>query len=416
MKFTISGWVVGCATFAFVSLPASSLAQAERALTVAEDGKSSVADRARERYNWLRSNGVTLKVGSILPGSSLSAGIEFGRDRILGTPVGATVGASSSIRGYHMYEARLGMMKGREHRAELGPVDSDLNSIFNDNSLIAPGKSIFVHARERVYPRMDFFGLGQSAAVGGRSDYGLAGSSVDLVGQWQGNRHFGVSARLGTLDLRLRPGTNRGVPDIDTVYTAAAAPSLDVQHRYRTVGAAATFDYRDAPNLTSEGTFLGIAWWRGSAADVDEPSLTWTRLVTEVRHFIPVGSPDRVVAVHGLFSTRLGEVTSPTPYYLQPTLGGTKTLRGFGSYRLRGDAAWATTVEYRWRLHRRLEVAPFLDAGAVADRLSHLGTVRMAVAPGIGFRAIAHSKVAGRLDFARGRDGNRLIFTVSAPF
>jgi hypothetical protein len=307
-------------------------------------------------------------------------------------------------------------MKGREHRTELAPVDTDLASVFNHNSRLAFGTSIFVHARERVYPRVDFFGLGQASEVDGRSDYGVAGSSVDLVGQWQRDRHFGVSGRVGTLDLRLRPGTNSNIPNTDTMYPPTSAPGLDAQHRYRVLGAAATLDYRDEPQMPSEGTFLGVAWWRGTALEVDDPAFNWTRLIAEVRQFVPWGSPDRVIAIHGLLSTRLGDVTAPTPFYLQPTLGGSKTLRGFGSYRLRGDAVWTATIEYRWRVHRRLQIAPFLDAGAVANQFSHLGDARVAFSPGIGLRAISHDRVIGRLDLVRSRDGNRAVLTLSAPF
>jgi hypothetical protein len=418
MTLTIHRWALTALVAGICSWPVTASAQNGRQTESQEEvhDEGNLLERGHDQYKKLREHGLRLSVGSILSGSGLAAGVEFGRDRLLGTPLSATLGAASSIRGYHMYEARLGKMKGREHMAELGPADSDLMSVFNDAALLVFGTAVYVHARERFYPRMDFFGLGQGTSREGRSDYGLTGSSVDLVVQWQRNRHFGLSGRVGNLDLRVRPGTNNGVPNIETLHGSTAAPGLDAEHRYRVMGVSATIDFRDAPHLTSEGTFAGVALWRGSPRDAGDATDAWSRLVTEVRHFVPLGSADRVLAFHALLSTRVGDTASPTPFFLQPTIGGSKTMRGFSSYRLRGDAVWTASTEYRWRVHRRVQVAPFVDIGDVADRFSSLGEGRVAVVPGIGVRAISHNKVIGRLDFARSRDGNRVVLTFSAPF
>lgn len=374
----------------------------------------SVAARAMDRYRALRLKGVTPMLGSIVPGASFSAGAELRRERLLHLPIGASFETMWSIRGYHEYDVRIGRIRGDHNRTELRPIDADVTSVFADGAMLAPGISYYVDVRQHVYPRVDFFSLGQAADVAGRSDYGVKGLSIDGVLQWQHNRHFGASLRAGTTHLSLEPGTNHGVVNLEDRYTPDEAPGLTSQPGYRAIGAAAVMDYRDKARLTSSGTWLGVALWKAVAIDTSRPG--FTRLVTDARHFIALPNADHVLALRALISTRVDRTGEPTPFYLQPTLGGSKTLRGFGSYRLRGDAVWTATAEYRWHVRRWVEVAPFVDIGAVADRFGALRDTGPAVSPGIGVRARTSERVIGRLDYGRGRDGQRLVLTLSTPF
>jgi hypothetical protein len=373
-------------------------------------------ERQQARLDKLRDHGIGVTLGSILPGSSFAIGGTYAQERTLGTPIGGSISAAYSIRGYADVDVRLGQIKGCDHRAELNPVDADLTHVFNDHDLLVFGPALYLDVRQRDYPRMDYFGLGQASELSGRSDFRVRGPSVDLVGQWQHNRHIGVSGRVGTLRLTVQPGTNHGVPNIDTVYTADTAPGLDTPHRYHVAGAAITVDFRDQAHLTTRGTFAGAAVWYGAAKEVDDPSLSWARMIGEVRHFVRLHGLRHVLALRGLISARLDDASVPMPFYLEPTLGGTKTLRGFGSYRLRDDNAWAGTAEYRWRPNDRIEIAPFVDVGAVAAHVSDFGETRPAATPGIGLRGTTSSRVIVRLDLAHGRDGSRLMLTLSSPF
>src|SRR5262245_20321660 len=86
-------------------------------------------DRYYREERRLLSKGIRVEVGSILPGSSLAAGVEYGRDRTLGTPIGVRVGGSFSIRGYREFDLRTGLhLRGYDYRTELQPVDADLPS------------------------------------------------------------------------------------------------------------------------------------------------------------------------------------------------------------------------------------------------------------------------------------------------
>ena len=113
-----------------------------------------------------------------------------------------------SIRGYRANDLKVGDISGADERVELRPADSLLTSAFELEPDARPGNPVYVHARHRVYPRMDFFGLNQTSSLDRRSDYALTGPSLDLVAQWQPTPQLGFSARGGVLSLEIdRPMT-----------------------------------------------------------------------------------------------------------------------------------------------------------------------------------------------------------------
>jgi outer membrane protein assembly factor BamA len=123
-----------------------------------------------------------------------------------------------------------------------------------------------------------------------------------------------------------------------------------------------------------------------------------------------------VIAVRGLVSTDLTGDNGSTPFYLQQALGGGDTLRGFHSYRFPDQALAHATVEYRWRAHRFVELAPFLDVGTVAPGLSRLSLGALEASPGIGLRARNDRRSLARLDWAWGPEGQRIVLGIGPAF
>jgi len=233
--------------------------------------------------------------------------------------------------------------------------------------------------------------------------------------QGQYNRHLGAAVRLGISHLRVEEGTNQDVPNLETRYAPDALPGLTNQPRYRAIGVGTVVDYRDHAYLPSHGSWLGVAWWKAAPRDPTVPG-GFSRLLTDVRHFESLPDGDHVLALRALVSMGAGDEGQPPPFYLQPALGGSKTMRGLASYRLRGNALWTATAEYRWHVQKYLELAPFVDIGAVAPDRATLGHTGATVTPGIGLRMRMADRVLARLDCAAGRDGRRVIVTLGAPF
>jgi outer membrane protein assembly factor BamA len=243
-----------------------------------------------------------------------------------------------------------------------------------------------------------------------KSDYRLSGTTVDVVVQWQRNEHLGVSGRVGVLDFDIGRGSNDGVPDLQDQFDPTTIPGALTSPRYTTAGVAAVRDTRDVPALPSSGTFLGVSVWRFAGTP------RFTRFTLDGRAFVAPVDKRSVLAARLLIGVDLVPDRATVPFFLQRYLGGSETLRGYPSYRLRDAALLHLSLEYRWRAFRRLEIAPFVDVGGVGPSLADLRARTFDVTPGIGFRLRTDKRPLFRLDIARRTDGYRLSFSLSQPF
>src|SRR5262245_17022306 len=158
----------------------------------------------------------------------------------------------------------------------------------------------------------------------------------------------------------------------------------------------------------------GIALRRYSASDA--PALSFTRLTLDARAYRRLRWDNSVLAVRGLVSSDLTDSGAATPFYLQQSLGGGETLRGFHSYRFPDQSLAHMSVEYRWRAHRYVEIAPFFDTGTVAPALSRLSLGSVKMSTGVGIRGRTNRRVVARLDWAWGSEGQRIVLGTGPAF
>jgi outer membrane protein assembly factor BamA len=135
-----------------------------------------------------------------------------------------------------------------------------------------------------------------------------------------------------------------------------------------------------------------------------------------MRGYVRAITPRGVLALRGLVSSDFTDSGSPTPFYLQQYLGGGDTMRGMKSYRFQDQALFVLTAEYRWRVHRYIEVAPFVDAGSTAPALSRLTFNALKISPGIAIRARTDRRTIARLELASGPEGYRIIVGTGPSF
>ena len=386
--------------------------QSSQAPDGAAPQKGSWVDRAQARVDWLTDHGITPKVDSIVSGSGLAFGVELSKADLFGR-LGASFETMWSIRGYRANDLRVGVIRGAGDRVELRPADSLLTSTFELDTEAQPGTSVYVHARHRVYKRVDFFGLNQTSSRDLRSDYSVTGPSVDLVVQWQATPHLGFSARGGVLSLEIDRGHNDQLIDVQDRFTTVDAPGLGRRNPYITIGMGGVYDRRTPGDLPTRGGSIGLAVWR---YEPTETSLgAFTRFIVDGRQLFELAGPAHVVALAGIGSFTATD-GAPVPFYLQSTLGGSKTLRGLGSYRLRGPIVVTGSSEYRWRVHKFVELAAFVDAGSATGSVGAMSRDTFVVTPGAGIRTVLDGKRFVRIDWGRGPDGHRFIFTVGAPY
>jgi Omp85 superfamily domain len=355
------------------------------------------------------------EVGIIVAGSGLSAGGGYRKPHVAGSPFGIETGAMFSTRGYEGYRLLAGVVAPRKEMFGLRLADAKASSQFNDAAEKAAGVAVYADLRYRDYPQHVFFGIGPDAQENRRADFRLYGASYDAVVEAQLSRRVGVAGRVGLLDLGVGTGRDDRRPDLNTEFLHELVPGLVEQSQYLTIGLGAAWDGRDAPGRPRRGSFLGGSLWRFDARGSGQSS--FTRAVVDGRTFVP--SPfasDDALALRALVANDFVPSGGAVPFFLQNTLGGTETLRGFSGYRFRDRALIHLTAEYRWDAHRFLEIAPFVDVGTVASHVSELAFENLEASPGIGVRVKEGNRVFFRLDWAVSREGHRLSFATGPIF
>ena len=144
-------------------------------------------------------------------------------------------------------------------------------------------------------------------------------------------------------------------------------------------------------------------------------SFTDTRI--ELQQFIPFWNLSRVLALRALAQHADGLGQAQVPFYLMPTLGGARSLRGYDRQRFRDRSLLLLSAEYRYEVNPFLMAAVFYDAGQVAQDWSDFTLKDMRDNYGFGLRFGYSNAVALRADVAfGGEDSVRLIFGFASSF
>lgn len=93
------------------------------------------------------------------------------------------------------------------------------------------------------------------------------------------------------------------------------------------------------------------------------------------------------------------------PFFLMPTLGGGDLLKAYPSYRFRDRNALLLKSEYRWAVHKMVDIAGVYEAGKVAPKVSGLKLENMAHSIAIGLRGHTDKASLFRADLAYGSEG-----------
>ncbi len=361
-----------------------------------------------------RERGISVAAGTVVSGSGFAAGLSYRHRNAFSHGIGFQLDGRVSVRGYHEYAAAVGFLNARSTTLEFDTADRKFSSLFNDSTLKEPGSALYVEARYRDYPQHVYYGGGMTSRMADRSDYSLSGVSVEGVWQQQFSPTIGMSVRGGVLDLDVGGGTDSALVNFEERFAAATVSGGLSQPRFVTVGAGLVRDTRHQPAAPEDGTFVGIGVRRFVAGGA--PDLDFTRLTLDVRGYARPFTTRGVLALRGQLSSDFTDNGGPAPFYLQQHLGGSSTIRGLRSYRFQDQSLFVITAEYRWRVHRYVDVAPFIDAGNTASAFSRLTLDSLQVAPGIAIRARTNRRTFARLEVARGPEGYRIVVGTGPSF
>jgi hypothetical protein len=337
--------------------------------------------------------GIYLRVGSMGEGSGFALGPAF-RHNTKGFDFKAS--AAASTKTYFSGDVSLRFP----------------GTIGQDAYFKSQGPYIELRGRYRSFPQEDFFGLGPDSQLSNRSNYALHDALGGVTGGYERGR-FQAGIGLGYLDASIGAGTDARMPSSTEIFTIDEMPGVSDRGRFLVIEPFVEYASVDpSVNDLSGGRYrLSVAEYRDRTHD----RYSLRRWEADLRQYLTFVKDTRTIAIRAWASSATPEAGHEVPFYLQPTLGGGRTLRGYRTFRFRDRTALLLQGEYRWRINQFVQGALFYDTGAVGSALDNLGAFERSY--GVGLRAGGRTGSAFRIEMAfGGREGTRLVVRFNDAF
>ncbi len=363
-------------------------------------------------FNW---KGFYPRIRSLSSGSRQAPVLHFWQPDIGKSRVSVHASAAYSPTGYELYDFQAGWLP---HLGRRLPTPSTKGDDFCEVGAVPKTSAdqliLFTSLRYRHNPRDPFFGLGPDSRLEDRTSFLFQDASYEMVGGWQFNRRLAATARVGYVQVFTRDGEDEDFPVIGALFDDASAPGLAVQPDFLKLSALLMFDGRDRPFNPHRGGMVALALTRFDDRDGDR--YRFDRIAFDARGYVPLGSPQRVLATRLLVSRDNPAEGARVPFYLQEPLSNSHDLRGYPTFRFRGEKQLTMQVEYRWEAAPALELALFADGGRVFRTDQDWSLENMRGTVGFGLRLKTHDDVLMRLDVARGEEGMRVYLRFGPSF
>jgi outer membrane protein assembly factor BamA len=258
------------------------------------------------------------------------------------------------------------------------------------------------------YSRQDFFGEGPGASESDWSNFAISETS----GGWKTEASVGqVQLRHGIYARHVNVGTTEAPhPPIQETFAEAAVSGGFGDSSWLTNEVGLAFDRRDDPRNPRAGSLIDTSL--NINKGINSTTTDFSTLETTGTLYVPLTRTRSHVLAFRADAVRTisGDVV---PFHQQPTLGGSKTLRGYVPYRFHGRDRFAASSEYRYAIWRRLDAAVFLDIGQVySDIFKEMGSTGMNSSWGAGLRLNGPRSMKFRLYAAHSPEGTRLVLNM----
>ncbi len=364
--------------------------------------------------NGTRFTGLFPLIGTVTSGSGPSLGLEYRREHEGWMPVDMAVSGEYSTKGYQGYELQLGNLLERETTFTVDPIGERLITEFTRKKRTERGLTYYADIHLKHLPQEVFFGLGRDSTRENETNYRLLSASYEGVAGFQLTDWLGASVRAGLVQFDLGPGTSEDVLDIRARYNEATAPGIIAQPNFVRVAAGVILDSRDIPMAAHSGSMLGLLFshYDDRHGDLSE----FNRVAFDVRHYIPLASRYRTLALRVVASSDRVPRGDFVPFYLLESLGGINGVRGFEDFRFRDRNLLLGSAEYRWDPAEFLQMVAFYDSGKVFSRTSEFGFSGLEKGFGGGVRLKIARGVLLRVELAHSREGNILHLKLGPAF
>jgi len=256
-----------------------------------------------------------------------------------------------------------------------------------------------------------FYGLGQDSLEEDRISFGETVGAVGALVWWQAPSWFYVGGGIGFRDTDIGEGSDLFPPPPD--FDPDEIPGFVEQVEYLNYDAFVQVDWRNDGNPYRGGLYA-VRWTDWNDRDTDV--FSFTKLDVEVQQYFPFLMNKRVIALRARTIITETSAGHEVPFYLMPTLGGTRDLRGYNYARFRDRNSILLNAEYRAEIWLAMDLALFVDAGKVVADRKDINFKNLSTNYGFGLRLKTVLSTFLRADFAFGGEGFHTAITFDNVF
>jgi outer membrane protein assembly factor BamA len=336
-------------------------------------------------------DGFGVGFGNVIPGTGFAVRPRYTRSGLLGGRLTLRVDALAAINESYMGGLDLAMPSLLDGRAFW-----DFNVVHSDIS------------------EMPYYGPGPDSRKTGRSDYRLEETNVEFrpgVRVFKGFRAGLIGSYLAD---HVGPGQASQYISTNLQFAPEVAPGIDHQTDFGRGGAFVAYDWRDDNSDPTSGGKYSAEYVRYLDQNLDRYS--FYRVDLNAWQYIPLFNHTHVIALHGAASLTDTNSSQVVPFYLQPTLGGPDTLRGYEFDRFYGNNSTLVSAEYHWDASPILQMVLFADGGKVFNTWQQWNFHAIETDVGFGFRFRGRSKNVLSLDTGFSHEGFQIWFGLNNAF
>jgi outer membrane protein assembly factor BamA len=323
--------------------------------------------------------GLRIKIGNLATGSGFALGPEYLRHNQSGR-YQFRVAAQGSTKLFQKYDTEF-----------------DITRFGHDRFFLN------FYAVHHNYPQLEYYGPGPDSLKSGRSNFRLEDTATDLNVGVRLLPHLSLVGSAGYLWNNVGPGTSDHLISTEQQFDPSQASGIDHQADFFRYGGFLQFDYRDRPGGPRRGGNYFVQFSRFEDQTLGRHD--FNRLDIELQQYLPLFNERRVIALRAkttMSETRDGQ---SVPFYMQPVLGGSESLRGYRPYRFYDNNLLLLNVEYRYEIFSGLDMAIFADAGKVVPRRGLINFNDLESDVGFGMRFNVRDNVFMRFDVGFSQEG-----------
>lgn len=264
--------------------------------------------------------------------------------------------------------------------------------------LIARGKYLLAD-------KVSFYGLGPDSDQDDETSFAYEPTTFGADVEVEALPYVFVGAGYGVDNVKT--GGGQEGTSIEERFTTEAAPGLGQDVSYGVTRVSLAIDWRNSETYNTHGGLLRGEFRRYAELDDKPYGFEWAEV--EVRQYLPILRENWVLAFRGLATFSTARDGDQVPYFMMPTLGSSKDLRGFSNRRFRDVNRILLQGEYRWRPSRFMDLIVFYDAGKVASSRGDLDLDDLETSWGGGVRLHGPAFTALRLEVAKSHEGLKFI-------